>query len=170
MKLNRREALKLGAAFAVLPSMLTLTGCGSVQSYINIVIGAVKSILGFIGGALATQITAALSALQTAVAGWKSGTITQDVVQALSVLQAVLDTIPLGNLVTGLISIAITAIDAILGVSGAAAVTAQALRPARQHPAPNVTVKTHKQFAQAWNTQVDAVGLPTTVKVGVPLF
>lgn len=169
--MNRRELIRrsaiAGAILAFAPSAL-LTGCGA-QSYISIVISAVSSILGYIGGPLAGQIATALAAVQTAVANWKDGTITQEVTEALSALQAVLDTVPLGKTVDALIAIAIGAIEAILGASGANVVTAR-VAVARVHPKPSASIKTHKQFAASWNSAVDTNGLPASIKVHEPLF
>lgn len=165
--MNRRQFAIATAAVALAPSAL-LTGCGA-QSYISIVISAVSSLLGFIGGPLAGQIAVALAAVQTAVANWKSGTITQEVTEALTALQAVLDTVPLGKTVDTLIGIAIAAIEAILGVSGSNVLAAR-VAVARVHPKPSAAVKTHKQFASIWNAAVDANGLPTSLKVSEPIF
>src|SRR5208337_2965319 len=40
----------------------------------------------------------------------------------------------------------------------------------RQHARPNSELKTHRAFAKLWNQAVDTNGLPTTLKVKVPLF
>jgi hypothetical protein len=170
MNITRRAAIKTTGIFAVAASTLGLAGCANTQSYLTIIIGAVNSILTYIGGPLAQQITAALAALQTAVANWKTGTITQEVIEALTALQAVLDTVPLNSLVTTLISIAIAAIEAILSASGSAVLSAKANRPARKHPVPTTTLKTHRQFAKSWNEGVDLAGLPASIHVSVPLF
>ena len=169
--LNRRELVRrsaiAGAILAFAPMSL-LTGCAT-QSYISIVISAVSSILGYIGGPLAGQIAEALAVVQTAVANWTGGTITQQVVEALKALQAVLDTVPLGKTVDTLISIAIAAIESIIGVSGGNAIVAR-VAVAKVHPVPSATIKTHRQFAQSWNSAVDTNGLPATIKVSVPLL
>jgi hypothetical protein len=173
MAMNRREFGRRGsialALLAVAPTSL-LTGCANTQSYLTIIIGAVNSILTYIGGPLAQQVSAALTALQTAVANWKTGTITQEVIEALQALQAVLDTVPLSSLVTTLITVAIAAIEAILSASGSAVLSAKANRPARKHPVPTTTLKTHRQFAKAWNDASDLAGLPASIHVSVPVF
>jgi hypothetical protein len=168
--ITRRQFSARTAALAMLtiaPSFL-LTACGA-QSYISIIISAVSSILGFIGGPLAGQIAEALAAVQTAVANWKTGTITQQVTEALQALQAVLDTVPLGKAVDTLIGIAIAAIEAILGASGGTVVAAR-VQVVKAHPAPATAPKTHKQFAHSWNAAVEAAALPASIKVSEPLI
>jgi len=174
MNLTRRTFGKLTTAFLAVPSLFAIEGCAA-QSYISIVISAVRSILTYIGGSIGQQISDALAAVQTAVAAWTTGTITQQVVEALQALQAVLDTVPLSSLVTTLISIAIGAIEAILGATGAAVVAAPAvLAPRAQvrrvHPVPTGSLKRPHQFGAAWNSAADASGLPASVKVAVPLI
>lgn len=163
--LTRRTFAKLTAAFAALP----LTGCGSVKSYITIIIGAVQSILAYVPGPLATQITAALGALEAAVKNWTGGTITQTVVEALNALQAVLDTIPLGATVDALIAIAIAAIDAILNASGGTTVQAS-IRTVRLHQKPTYIMSTAHAFAVKWNEASDTAGLPASVHVSAGIF
>lgn len=173
--MNRREVLKLGGAgvtLATLSPAIFLEGCGvsTIQAYIVAVDTAVGGVLDLLGdSALADQIQKAVAAVNTALSNWKSGTIPQMVVEALQALQAALDTVPLSNLLTAAINIAITAIDAILSISGAAVTNAKMVRSHR-HPKPNQTLQTHRQFAKAWNSAIDNAGLPAKAKVPVPLF
>jgi len=168
--MNRRDFGKQVAAAAFVSS---IAGCGvsSIEGYINAIDIAVTGVLNLIGDtALAAWIQKAVDAVNAAIANWKSGTIPRMVIEALNDLQLVLDIIPMSSKLTALIAIAIAAIDAILTASGAQALKTNAVSQPRQHARPNSELKTHRAFAKLWNQAVDTNGLPTTLKVKVPLF
>jgi len=174
--MNRREVLKWGGAGVTLTCLsptILLEGCGvsTIQAYIIAVDTAVTGVLDLLGdSALAEKIQNAVNAVNKALSNWTSGTIPQMVVEALNALQAVLDTVPMSNLLTTAINIAITAIDAILAVSGGDKIMSLATARLHKHPRPNETLSTHRQFAKAWNSAIDNAGLPAKAKVPVPFF
>jgi hypothetical protein len=168
--MNRRVFTKMaGLAFAAVSTPFVLVGC-KAQTYISILVGAVQSILTYVGGPLAAQISSALTKVQADVAAWTTGTIPQVVVEALNDLQGLLDQVPLSSLVTTLVSIAITAVDAILSASGGnASVSAKTAKP-RAHATPSMSLTTAHEFGRAWNESVELSGLPASIKVHVGLF
>jgi hypothetical protein len=170
---TRRSFGKMLVAASVAgPSIVALSGCSreTVIGYINAVNNAVSGILTYIGDTdLATTIHNDLAALDTAIQNWTSGTITQNVISAILLVRSNLDLIPLTPLLNGLVSLALTALASILSVSGANVIAAHVAVAVKHSPSAYVA-KTHKQFARAWNTEVSAVGLPSTVKVREPLL
>jgi hypothetical protein len=170
--MNRRDFGKQAAAAALAAS---IAGCGvsTIEGYINAVDTAVTGVLNLIGdSALAAEIQAAVNAVNAALTNWKSGTIPQEVIEALNALQAVLDTLPLSSKLTAAVGLAIAAIDAILTLAGAERVKPNALAPTkpRVHQMPTQPLKTHREFAKAWNKAIDEAGLPPTAKIEVPWF
>jgi hypothetical protein len=168
--MNRRDFGKQATAAAL---VFSLAGCGvsTIQGYINAVDIAVTGVLNLIGdAALANKIQDAMTAVNAALANWKSGTIPQMVIEALNDLQQVLDAVPISSKLTALISIAIAAIDAILTASGAGTLKPNAVARPRLHGKLNLELKTRRQFAKAWNKAIDDAGLSATAKVKVPLF
>jgi len=171
--MNRREFSKRAAASAM---VLAMAGCGveTIEEYINAVDTAVTGVLNLMGdSALAAKIQAAVKAVNAAMSTWKTGTIPQMVVEALGMLQAALDAVPLSNVLSMAIGIAIAAIDAILDLSGGTIISSPgpaSAGPWRQHPKPNLQLKTRRSFAKAWNSAIDNAGLPAAAKVAVPLF
>ena len=161
------------AGYAIgVPSIVAISGCSpsTIVGYLTAVDNAVSGILTYIGDTnLATTIHNDLAALESAIANWKSGTITQDVVAAILLLRDNLDLIPLTPLLNGLVSLALTALSSILSMSDANVITAHVAVAVKHSPSVYVA-KTHKQFARAWNTEVSVVGLPSTVKVREPLL
>jgi|HubBroStandDraft_1064217.scaffolds.fasta_scaffold01182_10 hypothetical protein len=148
-------------------------GCGksTIIGYLNAVDSAVTGILNYIGDTtLATTIQKDINAVNAAIVGWTSGTITQNVIEAIQVLQSNLDLIPLTAPITALISIALTALSAILSISGANVLRQMATQKIKSHPLSKVTLTTHHAFAREWNAGVDISGLPEECKVAVPFL
>ena len=168
MNITRRTFTALATAVALAPTAL-LAGCGSPQTYLGILIGAVQSILTFIGGPLADQIGTVLQQIGADVAAWKSGTIPQVIAELLGDLRGLLDAIPLGKAVDVLISIAISAIEALIGATGSNVLAARTLK-AKVHPVQATPLKTAREFGHSWNAARKAAGLPASVDVAVPLF
>lgn len=129
--LNRRTLLqRLGMAGTALaftmPMTFIATGCGfSVSSTLSVIIQALGGILGFVGGSApwVAELQAALTALQTAEAQWKSGGASALIVDALNTLEAVLAVIPLTAVYSPLIDIVVSGIEAIISYFAPASVT-----------------------------------------------
>lgn len=148
-----------------------LSGCGrgTVIAYINAVNTAVTSILTFIGDdALAQTLSKDVARINAAVAGWTSGSITQEVIEAINIMESDLDLIPLSSTVTMLISIALVALNAVLNLSMGAVVATMKVGVTK-HPIPNYQLNSQRSFALHWNSECDTAELPASVKLAVPL-
>lgn len=170
MNVNRRQFGTMVGCVALMP---LATGCGrtTVIALITVVDNAVTSILDDVGDtALATMIQSDITVLNAAIAGWTSGTITQEVVEAINILVANLDKVPLDSFVTTLISIALTALASILTASGGNVIQQGAQIKQFNHRLLVDILDTPRKFAIAWNKGVDLCALPASKKVSVPLF
>lgn len=119
--MNRRMFLKLsstGAAIGiVMPVALFTTGCGfSAVGTINLVISAIQSILSYVGTSTpwASELEAALTALQQAEASWQSGSPIAIVIDALNTIEAITAVIPFTAIYSPLIDLIVSGIEAII--------------------------------------------------------
>jgi hypothetical protein len=118
--MNRRNLLKsVGALFtvALLPITLPLAACSfSVSGTLSVIIGAVQGILKYVAGSApwATDLSAALNALQQAEATWQSGGAVAIIIDALNTLEAVCAVIPLTMIYSPLIDLIVTGIEAVI--------------------------------------------------------
>ena len=161
--LPRGTFIKLALAAIALPAAMLTSGCSS-QSYLQILVNAVSSILTYIPGPLASQISAILTQISADISTWKSGTLPQTIAELLTDLRGLLDSIPLGKLIDSLVSIAIGAIEALLGATAPSALAAHVMTT-RAHPVATVPLKTAHQFAGVWNQARKVAGLPASVDV-----
>src|ERR1700678_1185449 len=124
MNLSRRTFGKsLMSAFMALVALssTSLTGCSlteaNVKSLINVLITSIQNILKVSTGApWASDLSAALAALQTAEAGWTSGSATTLIDDALNTITDVLAVIPLTAVYSPLVDIVVAGIEAVLTV------------------------------------------------------
>lgn len=174
--LNRRHFLKLsgtGAAVAVLTPLTVLeTGCAfSVTGTLNVIIEAVGGILSYVGGSLpwVTDLQAALNALQTAEANWKTGSPAAVVIDALNTVEAVLAVIPLTAVYSPLIDIIASGIEAVINHFASASMTFSRARATAQTNVhlnripldPPHAFQTYQgAFKEQYNKTAEAIGLP----------
>lgn len=157
--MNRRQFLTSSVASAsVILLALPETGCSQSQlAQLTQVLGQDTSNVAKAMGntSLSTQIDAATAAAVSAINGWKNGTPATDIIQALGIVEADLNLIPIASPYIPLIDIAIATVQSILALLPAPApVTLQGTRMRTVylgHPAP----KTAKAFKAQWNAVVD---------------
>lgn len=100
---------------------IPLAGCSlseaNVKSLINVLIASIQNILKVSTGApWASDLSAALAALQTAEAGWTAGSVTTLIDDALNTVTAVLAVIPFTAVYSPLVDIVVAGIEAVLAV------------------------------------------------------
>ena len=158
--MKTRQLSGIAAVLLLFVAMLPVQGCNSattIKALVPVVANAVTQVLTLEGDtAQATRVQQALTAFQTATANWKSGTPSQDVVEAINALAAALDAFPLTSQYAPLIGLALTTLDAILAivapgtltpnVRGAARRNHEALKALYGKPAP----QSPKAFRKAW--------------------
>ena len=177
--MNRRKfaVRTLFALFSLAVLPLTLTGCVSARTLLNVAITAVLNLLKIAGNSpLVAGLSAALTALQQAVASWTGGSITQDVIDAANTVAAVLDAIPATAPFSALIDVAVAGFDAVIALfpsapTSAAALRIKAMRSLHRGSAiyNEVRAKITKpgafhtgqgEFTDEWNTTAVATGYP----------
>jgi hypothetical protein len=116
----------------------------------------------------ATKLSTDFAAAESAVMNWKSGTPTQNVAEALQLIESDLSLLPVTSEDTALIDLAIGTVDQILAIFGTPAtpVTTALINGVPAHivyagygqtvttqhrPVPAVHFKNKKQFKSAWN-------------------
>jgi hypothetical protein len=128
-------------------------GCltqNETAALINVVGQSVSSIISIEGNpALAATLTTDFTAASTAVANWKQGTPSQDVVQALNLLVKDLDLIPVNAQDKVYITLAIATIQSILAVVMPAATGHLSVAKAK-----SANVITVKQYKRQFNALV----------------
>jgi hypothetical protein len=136
-----------------------LTGCpvSTVKDFIDTVTNAVMKILAYIDPALGKQIQQDLIDVENMVAMWKTGTVPQNVINVITVLQDALDSVPTSVIVTPFIALALAALKGIL-LSTQTTSSSMKLAKVRVHVLPPIP-KTRDQFVAAWDAQSDALGL-----------
>lgn len=152
---NRKATKSLAMVAVFLIASLSMTGCTSqatIAALINQVGVSVQSLLvieSVTDPALSARIQADFTAASTAVLNWKKGTPAQDVIQALNIVQADINLIPLNPVDQALIVLAIGTVNSILallpGTPAAATASASFHAP-----------KNAKEFKKQWNAIVAA--------------
>lgn len=173
--MNRRHFLKLsgtGAAALALPMSLLETGCAfSVKGVINVIENAAQSILAHFGSGSpwASELSAAIAALQQAEATWKTGGTAAIVIDALNTIEAVLAVIPLTAVYSPLIDLIISGVESIISYFAPTSMTFSRPRASAQknvhlnripldHPHAFQTYQ--GAFKEQFNKIADAIGLP----------
>lgn len=107
---------------------------------------------------LAAQITTYTNSAVTAITNWKSGTPTNDVIEAIGILQSALSLVPQLGAYATLIDIALSTIQTILALLPAATITPNAPVSARKvrvvylsYPKKNGSDANVKEFKAHWN-------------------
>lgn len=162
--MNRRELIiggaKLTGAVAIGGGSVMLMGAQGCEKQntaaaligiAGVAIASLETIEGH--GDVAAQLQTDFAAAQTAVLNWKQGTATQDVSQALALVQNDLNLLPVSQQDQAYIELAIGTVQSILdlfpGTAPQFAVTANVRRV--QIVAP----KTAKEFKATWNALPD---------------
>ena len=170
--LNRRLFLKLstsGAAIAVLTPMTILeTGCAfSVTGVLNVIENAAQSILNHFGSGSpwATQLSAAITALQQAEANWKSGGAIAIVIDALNTIETVLAVIPLTATYSPLIDLIVSGAESIISYFAPASMAAVKARNNQHYGRVTLTPPHAFQayqgaFKEQFNKTAVGLGLP----------
>jgi hypothetical protein len=157
MYMERREFLKSAVAVSAVGMItLTETGCSQTQmAQLTQVLGTDATNLATALGqsAIAAQLQTATTDAVTAINNWKSGTSAQYVIQALGVLEVVLNLIPLAGPYAPLIDLVLGTVQSLLALLPApTTMSVSHIRMVRLgHPAP----KTAKEFTKQWNAIVD---------------
>lgn len=176
---SKVAGLVLGSAM-----LLCATGCDQQQTaaeLIGVVGTSVAALAVFEGnGLLATKLQTDFAAASAAVANWKSGTPAQDVVEALNLVEADLNLLPVSAEDDALITLAIGTVDQIFAFFPVPAPAAPAAVPALKsvgyqaaplsphaaHGQGNVAhkpvklvnpPKTAKEFRKQWNAELARV-------------
>lgn len=152
------KALKgIIAAVLCIGLLIPMTGCFSQSTtaqLISIVGNSVASLVAAdssITGSsnLSTQLTTDFAAASTLVANWKAGTPSQDVVQALNLVEKDLNLIPVDDQTKVFITLAIATVDSIVAVVQPAASGNLSVAQAKTS-----NVVTVKQYKNQWNALV----------------
>ncbi|MDE3106398.1 MAG: hypothetical protein KGK08_14605 [Acidobacteriota bacterium] len=145
------------AALVVLLVAMPLQGCVSQGQIAALTqtLGTSSANIATIEGntQLAAQLLADTNAAVMAIDNWKTGTTTQNIVEALGIVQQDLNLIPATSQYTPLIDVAIATVQSILVLlpASSASTTPTIAHPTRVvslgHPAP----KTAGEFRKQWN-------------------
>jgi len=169
--MNRRQFLIVGAGVGLAPSMLVFEGCGSVTTATLATLAQtlgnaaanLETILG--NTASATAISNATAEVVTALQNWVPGTTDQTIIEAIGLLEALINDVPVSPQVAELIDLCLVTIQGILALlpasqaSLAAAVTVAAskksTKPLRTPTAQSIGLAkpphTKADFASAWD-------------------
>ena len=180
MKKFRAIGTTLGLFALASAFTLPTLGCDQQQTAAELVstVGtATSSLLQFEGNPFAaSQVTASVAVATAAITNWKSGSPTQDIAEALNLVEDDLNLIPVSTTDKALVDLAIGAVDQLLalfpgktvspvvvpataGAPSALLIAYQTIAPARPHVAHRKvylakTPKTAKQFKAQWNAAI----------------
>src|ERR1017187_168253 len=129
MQLTRRNFGKLVGGFSVMSGTgllatvvetMMISGCGAstIATLVQTLGGAAGSLAAMLGNsALQAQITSATADAVAAVANWKTGTPAAMAIEAINVLEAAINLIPIGNpVISLLIQLVLGTADTLLGL------------------------------------------------------
>jgi hypothetical protein len=174
--MNRRRAMKLiglasGAVLTGLSTQALSCSASQIENEINVILEGLANLLAAAGQtAWSTDLSTAEQALAAAEQSWQTGGAVQILITALNAVEAICAVIPLVDVYSPFIDLAVTAIETVLTLLPAS--TAPAARAMRQNAhlgrVPNF--KSARAAAQQWNTTVAALPALNVAKVKVPLF
>ncbi len=135
-----------------------MAGCPSqtsIAALVTVLGNAASSIAALEGNtALAATLKTDTAAGASAVANWKSGTPSQNVISALNLVEADLDLFPVTSRYAPLVDLAIGTVESILEIihPGASSIDSVHLRPGITHRVSLANPpKTAAQFTKEWN-------------------
>jgi hypothetical protein len=174
--LSRRDALKLGAAAAISPVMIGLTGCTyTKQDLINdaqIVDNTVAAVLTALGqSALASEIQGYLTQFDEAVNNWQDGSTSQVIISICQDIELALGDVGLPVVIVAAADAAISGIELLVqnlskNATGIVANAAKVQHVVRAKPAP---AKSRRAAVEGWNKAI--VGTPLALHtLHVPMF
>jgi hypothetical protein len=159
---SKEHAMKRTAVLASLALALVVTACNqnTLATLVTTLGNASASIAALEGNtALAATLKADTAAATTAVLNWKSGTPTQNVIQALNLVEADLNLIPSISQYAALVDLAIGTVESIIEIvqPGASSIDSVNTRPGVTHRVYLANApKNAAQFKAAWQAKIDA--------------
>jgi hypothetical protein len=157
MQIARRSFLKGATAalaiVSVAPAML-ISGCASQQTIADLIntLGVATEQLATLEGntSLSAKLATDVAAASSAVLNWKKGSATQEIAEALNLVEDDINLFPGAGPYVPLIDLAIGTIEAILAQFPSTTATVSAKR--RTVKLPYKAPKNNKDFAKRWNT------------------